>query len=95
MIGSTSQSIPKPGEVSVAHHGILFLDEPPEFKRKVLEVVRQPLEDGQLTISRAGASLTYPARCTLVDIHIDVPASSTRSCSAAPRAKPRSRSGRG
>jgi magnesium chelatase family protein len=59
-------SVPRPGEVSLAHHGILFLDELPEFKREVLEVMRQPLEDGKLTISRAAASLTYPARCTLV-----------------------------
>lgn len=59
-------SIPKPGEVSLAHLGVLFLDELPEFDRSALEVLRQPMEDKQVTISRAATSLTFPANFTLV-----------------------------
>lgn len=58
--------VPRPGEVSLAHHGVLFLDELPEFKRNVLEVMRQPMEDAQVTISRALMSITYPSRFMLL-----------------------------
>ena len=58
-------AVPRPGEVSLAHNGLLFLDELPEFPRNVLEVLRQPLEDGQVTIARASMSLSFPARFML------------------------------
>ena len=64
LIGGGSQ--PGPGEISLAHHGVLFLDELPEFKRSALEVLRQPIEDGAVTISRSAAKITLPCKFMLV-----------------------------
>ena len=58
--------VPKPGEISLAHHGVLFMDELPEFRKDVLESLRQPIESGRIHICRSGASLTYPARFILI-----------------------------
>lgn len=64
LVGGGSQ--PRPGEVSLAHHGVLFLDEMPEFERRVLDSMRQPLEEGRITVSRAARSVVFPARFMLV-----------------------------
>ena len=87
---------PRPGEVSLAHNGVLFLDELPEFRKQVLEVLRQPLEDGGVTIARAASSLRFPARFMLVAAmnpcpcgHLGDPA---RPCTCSPLAVQRYRS---
>lgn len=89
MIGSHSGQRARPGEVSLAHRGVLFLDELPEFPRPALEALRTPLETGRTTVARAAAHVTYPARFQLVAAmnpcrcgHLGDPA---RECGKAPR----------
>lgn len=93
--GNDSSS-PRPGEVSLANHGLLFLDELPEFKKNALEVLRQPLEDGKVTISRSLQSLTYPSRFMLVAAMNPCPCGylgdPTHTCSCTPIAIKRYRS---
>lgn len=80
--------VPRPGEVSLSHNGVLFLDELPEFPRNVLEVMRQPLEDGSVSIARAAMSLTFPARFMLAAAMNPCPCgfqnSGTRDCQCTP-----------
>lgn len=81
-------AVPRPGEVTLSHHGVLFLDEFPEFPRRVLEALRQPLEDGVVTVSRAAGSVTFPARMQLIAAQNPCPCGfwrdSQRACVCAP-----------
>ena len=88
--------VPRPGEVSLAHHGVLFLDELPEFRKNVLEVLRQPLEDARITISRVMGTLTFPASVMLIAAMNPCPCGfygdATHECTCAPLAIQRYRS---